>query len=72
MIVLNKKRIIAIISMVFVALFAFVIQRANISQTIETVSLPVTNKVIVIDAGHGIPDEGAREFISELQKPKPT
>lgn len=57
MIVLNKKRIIAIISMVFVALFAFVIQRANISQTIETVSLPVTNKVIVIDAGHGIPDE---------------
>ena len=26
---------------------------------IETVSLPVSGKVVVIDAGHGIPDEGA-------------
>lgn len=60
MIVLSKKRIIATISMVFVALFAFVIQRAEINKTVETVSLPVTNKVIVIDAGHGIPDEGAQ------------
>lgn len=58
MIVLSKKRIIATISMVFVALFAFVIQKANLNKTIETVSLPVTNKVIVIDAGHGVPDEG--------------
>ncbi len=57
MIVLSKKRIITTISMVFVALFAFVIQRADINKTIETVSLPVTNKVIVIDAGHGVPDE---------------
>ena len=46
--------------MVFVALFAFVIQRAEINKTVETVSLPVTNKVIVIDAGHGVPDEGAQ------------
>lgn len=60
MIVLSKKRIITTISMVFVALFAFVIQRADINKTIETVSLPVTNKVIVIDAGHGVPDEGAQ------------
>ena len=60
MIVLSKKRIIATISMVFVALFAFVIQRAELNKTVETVSLPVTNKVIVIDAGHGIPDEGAQ------------
>lgn len=60
MIVLSKKRIIATISMVFVALFAFVIQRAEINKTVETVSLPVTNKVIVIDAGHGVPDEGAQ------------
>lgn len=60
MIVLSKNRIIATISMVFVALFAFVIQRAEINKTVETVSLPVTNKVIVIDAGHGVPDEGAQ------------
>lgn len=60
MIVLSKKRIIATISMVFVALFAFVIQKANVNKTIETVALPTTNKVIVIDAGHGVPDEGAQ------------
>lgn len=28
-------------------------------QTLATNALPVTNKVIVIDAGHGKPDEGA-------------
>lgn len=58
MIVLSKKRIMVTISMVFVALFAFVIQKASLDKTIETVALPVTNKVIVIDAGHGVPDEG--------------
>ena len=26
-------------------------------ETVETVALPVSNKVIVIDAGHGSPDE---------------
>ena len=26
---------------------------------IETVSLPVSGKVVVVDAGHGVPDEGA-------------
>ena len=26
-------------------------------ETVETVALPVSNKVIVIDAGHGEPDE---------------
>lgn len=28
-------------------------------KTLETNALPVTNKVIIIDAGHGKPDEGA-------------
>lgn len=34
---------------------------------IPTMALPVTNKVIVIDAGHGLPDKGAenKEGISE-------
>jgi len=27
-------------------------------KTIQTVSLPVSNKVIVLDAGHGVPDDG--------------
>jgi N-acetylmuramoyl-L-alanine amidase len=30
------------------------------NKTVATVALPVKNKVIVIDAGHGVPDEGAQ------------
>ena len=30
-------------------------------KTVQTVTLPVTNKVIVIDAGHGVPDERCRK-----------
>ena len=26
---------------------------------IDTVSLPVSGKIVVVDAGHGVPDEGA-------------
>lgn len=28
--------------------------------TVPTVSLPVSNKTIILDAGHGVPDEGAQ------------
>ena len=60
MIVLSKKRILLITSMVVVALFVFVIQTAQVNKDIvPTVALPVSNKVIVLDAGHGVPDEGA-------------
>lgn len=57
MIIINRKRLIAILSMVFLALFVFSFQIAKDEKTVETVSLPVSNKVIVIDAGHGVPDE---------------
>lgn len=61
MIILSKKRILLITSMVIVALFAFVIQTAQVNEnTVPTVALPVSNKVIVLDAGHGVPDEGAQ------------
>ena len=30
--------------------------------TVSTVSLPVSNKTIVLDAGHGYPDEGAESI----------
>jgi len=58
MIILNKKIIrIAILSMfVFVFCFAFVSDQKD---SVPTVSLPVSGKTIVIDAGHGKPDEGA-------------
>lgn len=60
MIILNKKRILLITSMVAISIFAFTIQTAQINETVETVALPVSNKTIVIDAGHGKPDEGAQ------------
>lgn len=62
MIILNKKRIIAILSMVCVSLFVFSFQIADEEETLETVALPVSNKVIVVDAGHGVPDEGDFEL----------
>ena len=60
----NKSQFITIFLMVFVSLFAFSFKIANNNMlnkeiTTETVALPVTNRVIVIDAGHGTPDEGA-------------
>lgn len=58
MIILNKKRLLAMISMVCVAIFAFSFQIAKEEKTVATIALPVSNKVIVIDAGHGVPDEG--------------
>lgn len=63
MLILKRKRIIVMMCMVFVSLYAFSFKIANEDLTlnkksIETVSTPVTNKVIIVDAGHGTPDEG--------------
>lgn len=60
MIILNRKRIGIILSLLFVTVFAFTFQKASSNKTVETVTLPVSNKVIVLDAGHGKPDEGAQ------------
>lgn len=60
MIILSKKRIMIITSIIMVALFAFAIQTNIKTDVVQTVALPVSNKVIVLDAGHGKPDEGAQ------------
>jgi len=63
MIILNKKRLTLIITSIFIAIFVFIFTTDDLQKEnnyISTVSLPVTEKVIVIDAGHGIPDEGAQ------------
>lgn len=61
MIVLSKKRIMIVASVIMVALFTFVIQtNTKNTNVVQTVALPVSNKVIVLDAGHGKPDEGAQ------------
>ncbi len=62
MIILNKKRLTLIITSVFIAIFVFILSTDNLegqNNFISTVSLPVSDKVIILDAGHGIPDEGA-------------
>lgn len=61
MIVLNKKRLLLIGSCVFLSLFVFLLTTNDESQNtyISTVSLPVSGKTVVVDAGHGVPDEGA-------------
>ena len=59
MIVLNKKRITIIVLSVFVSVFVFIFATDK-KEMIPTVSLPVSGKTIVIDAGHGKPDEGAQ------------
>ena len=59
MVVLNKKRITLVAIAACFSIFAFVFTTAKLD-TKETVVLPVSGKTIVLDAGHGIPDEGAQ------------
>ena len=63
MLILKRKRIIVMMCMIFISLYAFSFKIANEDiilnkKTVETVSTPVTNKIIIVDAGHGTPDEG--------------
>lgn len=70
MIIINKKRARIIVSCLFISLFAFSFKIAskecnrsvnNVdNNTIETTATPVSGKTIVVDAGHGVPDEGAQ------------
>lgn len=60
MIILSKKRIIRLTGLFIIAVAMITTCGSSLKkQTVETVASPVSNKVIVIDAGHGIPDEGA-------------
>jgi hypothetical protein len=59
MIVLTKKKILSVLGGMFL-LIVTIAYANNIKynkKTVETVNVPVTNKVIVLDAGHGKPDE---------------
>lgn len=71
MIVIQKKRLQIIVTCLFIGVFAFYFQIAgtqkqlaedNIEKTqntVQTTATPVSGKTIVVDAGHGVPDEGA-------------
>ena len=71
MVIFSKKRIEIIISCVIIALFVFSVQISNkknnkeqnnkreFQNIVETTATPASGKTIVLDAGHGVPDEGA-------------
>ncbi len=60
MIVINKKRISIVTFCLLLGIFAYSYQVTKINlngEMKETTSIPVSGKVIVVDAGHGVPDE---------------
>ena len=76
MVILKKNRLVLVSLFCCLSIFTFLLfsnkDRNNAtdkveSESVETVSLPTTNRVIVLDAGHGVPDEGAEnsEGVSE-------
>lgn len=62
MYILNKKRILFLTIATLLPIGIFAIKTANNNiinnKTLATMAVPVTNKTIVIDAGHGGEDEG--------------
>ena len=62
MLVINKKKIMAfVISLFCITLIITMTVNSDMESEkyTETVTLPVSGKVVIIDAGHGKPDEGA-------------
>ncbi len=64
MIVIRKKRLQIIVVCLLISIFAFSFQIANQKETNQlnntikqTTATPVSGKTVVIDAGHGKPDE---------------
>ena len=67
----NKKRIVFILIWTILPIGIFMIQTANdnLNKTVLTMSVPVTNRTIIVDAGHGGEDGGAvsSNGVSEAQ-----
>lgn len=60
MYVITRKRISLILLVIMLGVFTFEYQLAKTErETMRVTSTPVSNKVIIVDAGHGAPDEGA-------------
>ena len=58
MIILRKKRLILTGNLIILALFVCIYSIvASETKTLETVALPVSGKVVILDAGHGLPDK---------------
>ena len=53
------KRLIFVSFLVCLSMSFFCVSNIMNNKVIPTNDLPITNKVVVLDAGHGKPDEGA-------------
>ena len=56
MFIFSKKRILFMICLIMLGI---IVPIAIKEKSIQIVALPVSNKVIILDAGHGLPDQGA-------------
>ena len=65
MLIINQKRIKIILGFLLISLFTFSCttvknQNNNVTtETVETTATQVSGKTVILDAGHGTPDEGA-------------
>lgn len=53
------KRLAFITLLLIISVFFTGIRQKQDFEIVPTMALPVTNKIIIVDAGHGTPDEGA-------------
>ena len=56
MILLNRKKILFVLSCITISIIFF---SYNHPVSIQTSSTPISNHVVILDAGHGLPDGGA-------------
>lgn len=73
MYVISRKRVSMILICLLLGIFVYSYTGTILSsekETYETSSTPVSGKVIVLDAGHGVPDERSTEFKAVQQKQK--
>ena len=65
----TKKRVYIICFFVFISFVVYIGQNTqlntknerNIGDAVQVTSLPVSGKVVILDAGHGTPDERSRK-----------
>lgn len=64
MFVIKRKRICLILIALLLGIFVYAYEGTKINlddDTQSTTATPVSGKVIVVDAGHGVPDERSAE-----------
>lgn len=62
MLALLRQRLSLVFGCIFISIFTFTLMaETQKDNSIPTISLPVSEKIIVIDAGHGLPDERCKK-----------